>query len=601
MYLRFIDGTIYESFDEGVTFIKLTSPDRLEDIEKAPSGIVAVTYYTYQSASYYFLIGSPNDGEHQYIWRSTDEGVTYQRLSGTPEHISSFQVNPINREKLLIVKYVSHVSSQLYLSEDFGDSWRLIMENNIYYARVSWSNSAEYPDRIYATGVFSLSGISVSYWNYKIIYSDDFFSTFETIEDRSPEWSLTSNGILANKRVNSSESQNFNLVYNTHANVFDFRSAQVEHDDVVFSQAILDRRLDSILTLGTYKNITSLFSTFNIHDPFVEIDSNVTNPIIKTISTTLGNYLKNVYSKELEHDLQYVSNDFGRHWTKVLPKEDLGEEFFVFIETNIARYLSIQDAKNPGVIVTRGYIADQIVSDVDLPDTLISNDAGLTWKKAWGPNISGTFLEGGILLLVTTTPSNTILFSVDDGISFLECKISDEDTTVYSITTPFTNESVAVIFSTLVKSEGDVSYTDNIMTTLNFTEVNFPECTDEDFELWSPHNDNCANGIKATYKRRNKQCIHRVEDTYGTEVQCPCSSNDYKCQYPYLYNATLDTCLYYEGVNNLMYLDRYDCEVTENIENAMELREGSRCEEIEDKPIIDGIRYSCKFRSSSEI
>lgn len=597
MYLRFKDGSIFETTDGGETFSQLTTEERLPGIDSTIQGIVAVNAFEHSGTPYCFLIGSPNEGDNQFIWRSTDKGVEYKRLDEAPKRITSFQVNPHDKSKILAVKYNTSISSHIYLSEDFGDTWKIIKEGNILYSKVAWSKSPKHPYRIYATSVYSLSGIVVSYWNYKVVYSDDLFETFETIEDRTADWLQTDKGIIGFKYAGQQSGPNFHLVHNSHEELYDFERSTFESDESVYLNNILDARETSILALTSYGETKSLFRSHHVKDPFVEVDKNITDVQIRTISNVVGNYFKNQFSFDLNRTVSYVSNTYGDNWQEIRPSEDLGSEYYVALDINSSASFISYNRANPGVTLMSGYITNKEILEDDVPDTLISNDAGLTWKKVWEPEALSQFISGGILVLAPSKESNIIQFSLDDGKTFKECRLSNLSYSMYLMSSPYSNKKILSIFSNHVEIVGVVGVTHNVMINIDFSNLTASTCEDEDYDDWSPHDiDHCANGNVVTYKRRNKECLNVDINLYeGTSIeQCKCKREDFKCEVPFQYFPKNDQCIYYDGMKYSEYLPSYKCTETSKSESDLVKKEGSLCKTSPDDIFkAEYVRYEC--------
>ncbi len=110
--------------------------------------------------------GGPDSG----VWRSTDGGDTWERLdhrgSGLPEdseqHIGKVAVEVAPSDPGRIYVLTEEASPGFYRSDDYGDTWRLVLRNHTinerapYYTR--FGVDPRDPDRIYFTNVrFSMS------------------------------------------------------------------------------------------------------------------------------------------------------------------------------------------------------------------------------------------------------------------------------------------------------------------------------------------------------------------------------------------------------------------------------------------------------------
>lgn len=188
-----------------------------------------------------------------------------------------------------------------------------------------------------------------------------------------------------------------------------------------------------------------------------------------------------------------------------------------------------------GVIVAVGNIGRAVSDEPADLRTYLSRDAGLTWSEIYK---EATIYEvgdhGGVLVFASWfTPTNQIMYSLDEGKSFTILNFSTTAVDVENIRVEQDNTGLKFILHGV-----DTSANAEVVYTLDFTDNQPRACTDSDYEMWSPsdgaHGDaHCVLGQTTVYKRRKQDAACYNSDV-GTDhvnstTPCPCAWEDYEC------------------------------------------------------------------------
>jgi hypothetical protein len=194
-----------------------------------------------------------------------------------------------------------------------------------------------------------------------------------------------------------------------------------------------------------------------------------------------------------------------------------------------------------------GNLGSQLKYDTEEINTYLSRDGGLTWFEIMnGPHILEFGDHGGLIVMAPIfKPTKSILYSWDEGLTWVEYQISKKLLDIDAIEVEPTSKSLHFIISARKAKTSDNK---GLIFTLEFTDLHQPTCQgvsnpdteSSDYETWSPydgrHGDKCFLGKKITYvrRKRDRQCFN-PEDKEAILYQenCPCSEMDFECDTGY--------------------------------------------------------------------
>ncbi|WQF78177.1 Putative WD40/YVTN repeat-like-containing domain superfamily, sortilin [Colletotrichum destructivum] len=177
-------------------------------------------------------------------------------------------------------------------------------------------------------------------------------------------------------------------------------------------------------------------------------------------------------------------------------------------------------------------------------DVYVSDDAGVTWKKALdGPHKYEFGDQGSILVAVKDSNKEDvgeIRYSLDHGESWKKASLPDDLKIKPELLTT-TQDSTSLKFLLVGKTGGDNAKFHMIV--LDFEGLHERTCKDDDMEDWHARLDDngkpsCLMGHKQTYRRRKKtaDCFLNQEfkDPVPVTEDCECTDADFECDYNFV-------------------------------------------------------------------
>ncbi|KAG2735071.1 hypothetical protein G9P44_001285 [Scheffersomyces stipitis] len=214
-----------------------------------------------------------------------------------------------------------------------------------------------------------------------------------------------------------------------------------------------------------------------------------------------------------------------------------------------------------GLLIGVGSVGASLDS-YEQSSTFMSNDGGITWKEIQ----QGVFMweygdRGTIIVLVDAKETDTLLYSLDDGETWVKYKFAEKPVIIDDLATvPSDTSRKFLIFA---RASGDTKST--IAYSIDFTNAHRRQCqldldnpANDDFDYWSPRHpllpNDCLFGHESKYLRRAKghnDCfIGSAPLTQGFKVtrNCSCTRRDFECDYNF-YRDTDNTCKLVKGLS----------------------------------------------------
>lgn len=201
---------------------------------------------------------------------------------------------------------------------------------------------------------------------------------------------------------------------------------------------------------------------------------------------------------------------------------------------NIGRVFS---SPAPGLVMGNGNEGKSLMSFNDA-NLYVSDDAGLTWKKALdGPHKFEFGDSGSVLVAIKDSKKedvNELLYSLDHGQSWKKAALPDSLSIKPSWLTT-TQDSTSTKFILVGERSGAYH-----MVVIHFDGLIDRTCGDDDMEDWHARvdkdgNPTCIMGHKQTYRRRKKSADCFVRSNFKEPVpkmeDCACSDADFECDY----------------------------------------------------------------------
>ncbi|KAG8626901.1 hypothetical protein KVT40_005846 [Elsinoe batatas] len=240
-----------------------------------------------------------------------------------------------------------------------------------------------------------------------------------------------------------------------------------------------------------------------------------------------------------------MSFDDGRTWQKLKAGEDDLHLHSVTSQRNSGRIFS---SPAPGIVMGVGNTGKSL-KPWDECDTYVSDDAGVSWKKAVSkPHLYEFGGQGSILVAVEDKETKEVKFSINHGKDWTTFELKDKVKPMTLVTVP---DSTNLKFI-LTANKGSGSDTKHYTIFFDFNELHERECKSGDFEDWPARvnekgDATCVMGHKQFYRRRKAGADCFVNDEFKDPVpkfeKCTCTDEDYECDYNFVKNEKGDECV----------------------------------------------------------
>ena len=232
-----------------------------------------------------------------------------------------------------------------------------------------------------------------------------------------------------------------------------------------------------------------------------------------------------------------ISFDDGRTF-KDLTSGD--EKIHLHSVTDMSNSGKVFSSPAPGLAMGIGNTGD-FLKPYNEGDLYVSDDAGLTWRKALSEAHKYEFGDQGSVLLAIYDegPTKEIAWSIDHGGNWTKTDLGDE---VRAKILTTTTDSTSLKFA-LIASVGGGSKTKHYVYSIDFDGLHERKCEKGDFEKWCARyddkgNPDCLMGHKQYYKRRKADADCFVESEFkDPEIEyevCKCSKEDFECDYNFV-------------------------------------------------------------------
>ncbi|KAF7351228.1 Sortilin [Mycena sanguinolenta] len=267
-----------------------------------------------------------------------------------------------------------------------------------------------------------------------------------------------------------------------------------------------------------------------------------------------------------------ITRDDGGTWKPLTPpwKDSLGNEYDcqrTSCALHIHGYTERADPRidytSPsivGVLIAAGNVGEYL-GPYDQSDTFLSRDAGITWEEIHKGTHLWEFGDSGSILVLANDaePTDHVLYSTDEGLSWREYRFTNEKMRVHSIMTVPSYTSRRFILEAVVPHSAV-----STVVQLDFSSLTNRQCViriddpgHDDFELWSPSEeiqDQCLFGRQTLYHRRVREtnCVVGLQPKVQERIirNCLCTKADFECEFNYFKNEA-DECVLFPGTTPL--------------------------------------------------
>ncbi|KAJ7259099.1 hypothetical protein B0H12DRAFT_1070032 [Mycena haematopus] len=213
-----------------------------------------------------------------------------------------------------------------------------------------------------------------------------------------------------------------------------------------------------------------------------------------------------------------------------------------------------------GLIMAVGNVGKSL-APYDQSDTFLSRDGGFTWEEVhkdahlWKIGDSGSV----IVMANDEEPTDHVLFSINEGLTWRQYRFSDVKIRVRSImTVPADTSRRFLLFGHPSRSSSHPAvFLDFSALTSHQCVIDVNDPGHDDFELWSPSDERaerCLFGRQTVYHRRVREtnCYVGIQTKANERVEraCSCTKADFECEFNYFKN-TEDDCVLAPGTSPL--------------------------------------------------
>eukprot|EP01090_Pellita_catalonica_P020330 TRINITY_DN721_c0_g1_i1.p1 TRINITY_DN721_c0_g1~~TRINITY_DN721_c0_g1_i1.p1 ORF type:complete len:673 (+),score=105.85 TRINITY_DN721_c0_g1_i1:77-2020(+) len=201
-----------------------------------------------------------------------------------------------------------------------------------------------------------------------------------------------------------------------------------------------------------------------------------------------------------------------------------------------------------GLILATGHVGPYLQNNKDEVNTYFSRDGGVSWEEISKGDYLFKYADHGAIVLMAQNDetTRTLKYSWNEGIDWVECIFADEEVDVIEIFVEPTSTAKSFLLKGEVINGG---IPESILYHVDFTMYHERECSDRDYEDWSPADSlgHCLNGEKRIYTRRKRDaaCFNNLDLDHEKLAQaCTCTRNDYECDFCF-HDAKDGECKFY--------------------------------------------------------
>lgn len=194
----------------------------------------------------------------------------------------------------------------------------------------------------------------------------------------------------------------------------------------------------------------------------------------------------------------------------------------------------------PGFVMGVGSVGDSLLP-YESCDTYLSVDAGRNWVKASDEAHKYEFGDQGNILVMVDDEASTdhVSYSWNHGGKWDDLKLGLTLRAKILTTIPDGTSQKFLLIGSQSRKEAGSEKERQVAVFLDFAGMK-SKCKDSAFEKWDATAEGCLMGHKQYYKRRkaDADCYvgEKFHDPVSHEEPCPCSDEDYECDFGYVRN-----------------------------------------------------------------
>ncbi|KAM9824786.1 sortilin [Neosynchiropus ocellatus] len=231
---------------------------------------------------------------------------------------------------------------------------------------------------------------------------------------------------------------------------------------------------------------------------------------------------------------------------------------------HVVPMLPLTEPSAVGLVLAHGSVGDAL-SSTQRPDVFVSSDGGYTWRGTLrGPHHYSILDSGGLIVAVEAQREGqvkTIKFSTDEGQCWKSYNFTEQPFFFAGLSSePGTKAMNVSVWGFRPEDDGQPMW---VAVTIDFQSLITRECGDQDYDEWLAHStnggtsedDGCVLGVKETYRRLRKRSVCRNGRGYTVvkkRTSCPCTREDFLCDYGYYRHVNTSECVRESSVNKTL-------------------------------------------------
>ncbi|KAJ8007194.1 hypothetical protein DPEC_G00115000 [Dallia pectoralis] len=222
---------------------------------------------------------------------------------------------------------------------------------------------------------------------------------------------------------------------------------------------------------------------------------------------------------------------------------------------SITPMLPLSDPSAVGLVIAHGSVGDSISST--RPDVFVSGDGGYSWRGALRGSHHYSILDSGGLIVAVEAHTggghvNTIKFSTDEGQCWKVFNFTKQPIFFAGLASEPGTKTMNISVWGYRPDENNKPMW--VAVTIDFQSILTRECSTDDYVHWLAHateggaftTDGCVLGYKEIFMRlkTNSLCRNGRDYVVSREISpCPCTREDYLCDYGYNRHMNSSECL----------------------------------------------------------
>uniref|UniRef100_A0A671KZE0 Sortilin-like n=1 Tax=Sinocyclocheilus anshuiensis TaxID=1608454 RepID=A0A671KZE0_9TELE len=487
------------------------------------------------------------------IFTSMDAGVTFRSVQLPFHPAQAIQFHYQDPKYLVVIS----IDDGLWLSEDFGNSWSEVHKGVHTF---TWGSGitlffSSSPKGTARRGELILRRTQDVGKNFTTIAKNIFsFGYIGGFLFTSVMEKLGSPRIIY---VSSDQGDHFRKAQLPSVTTEQFYSVLDGDEDMIFMH--VDNPGDTYFgTIYTSDDRGILYSkSLERHLFGGEGKSDFTN-----VTSLRGVYLTNILEEGMN---TFITFDRGGRWRFLKKPENVNcpetsKKCSLHIHgehshfSGITPMLPLSEPTAIGLVIAHGSVGDSI--SAARPDVYVSGDGGYTWWGTLrGPHHYSILDSGGLIVAVEAHRDrqiSSIKFSTDEGQCWKVFNFTDHPIFLAGLASePGTKTMNISIFGYRPDDDDQPMW---VAVTIDFEHLLTRECGEEDYVQWlahsdydsDPETDGCLLGYKETFRRLKKLSACRNGRGYVVSRQqrpCPCTREDYMCEYGFYRHENTSECL----------------------------------------------------------